>query len=67
MAKTSTKAPKQRTSGFTLGRLAFAQISAVEGIRLTPEMETDLLQYDQKGLSVSERHTAILEKYAKAR
>lgn len=66
MAKTPIK---QRTSGtgFTLGRVAFAQISAVEGIRLTPEMEADLRLYDRKGLSASKRRTAILEKYAKAR
>ena len=67
MAKTRTHSPKQRTPGFTLGRLAFAQISAVEGIRLTPEMEQDLREYDRKGFSASKRRTAIFEKYAKAR
>ncbi len=66
MAKMLTK-PRTSTGGFTLGRAAFARISAVEGIRLTPEMENDLREYDEQGLSASERRKAILEKYAKVR
>ena len=66
MTKTLTKRPPS-SRGFTLGRVAFARISAVEGIRLTSEMENDLREYDEKGLSSSERHKAILEKYAKPR
>ncbi|MBU6297117.1 MAG: hypothetical protein KGJ79_12750 [Alphaproteobacteria bacterium] len=66
MAKTLAKR-RSSTAGFTLGRAAFARISAVEGIRLTPEMENDLREFDEKGLSGSERRKAILEKYAKVR
>lgn len=53
--------------GFTLGRAAFARISAVEGIRLTPEMENDLNTYDRRGLSAAERRKAIFAKYGKIR
>jgi len=66
MSKTLTK-NRTHTGDFTLGRLAFARISAVEGIRLTPEMENDLREFDKKGLSGSERRKIILEKYAKTR
>ncbi len=66
MTKTLTK-PHGSTVGFVLGRAAYARISAVEGIRLTGEMEQDLREFDEKGLSSSERRKIILEKYAKVR
>jgi len=51
---------------YTLGRNAFAKISAVEGICLTPEMNKDFLEFDRKGLSHDERRRAITGKYASA-
>ena len=66
MSKTPSK-NRSHTGNFTLGRLAFARISAVEGVRLTPEMENDLREFDKRGLSGSERRRVILEKYAKTR
>lgn len=64
---TKTRAKHRASTGFTLGRRAFSKISAVEGIQLTPEMEADLREYDERGLSISKRRTAIFEKYAKTR
>ncbi len=66
MTKTPTKR-RDSTAGFVLGRAAYARISAVEGIRLTRKMEQDLREFDEKGLSSSERRKIILEKYAKVR
>ena len=46
-----------------IGRGGFAQISAVEGIRLTDEMWSDFRDFDQKRLSHAERRKMILRKY----
>src|SRR6267378_1767809 len=47
--KPSTKSTK--VGGFVVGRAHFAEISAVEGIELTPVMEKRASEADQKGLS----------------
>ena len=47
------------SSGFRLGRQSFAKISAVEGIRLTPEMEAQFRNFDRQNLSPEERRRAI--------
>ena len=65
---TVTKKPTKRsTKGHTIGRAAFAKISAVEGIRLTPVMDADFHEFERKGLSPEERRKAIAGKYGKAR
>lgn len=48
---------------FTIGRDAFAKISAVEGLRLSREMKQDLMDFDHQGLSNRERGQAIVKKY----
>lgn len=50
---------------FTLGRHGFAKISAVEGIKLSPEMADDFREFDRQELSPSERRKAIRHKYGK--
>jgi len=50
---------------FTIGRNAFAKISAVEGIRLTDEMIRDLRDFDRRKLSDDERGRAIMKKYGR--
>jgi hypothetical protein len=50
---------------FTIGRTAFAQVSAVEGIRLSDEMIQDLRDFDRKKLSDDERDRAIARKYGR--
>jgi hypothetical protein len=52
---------------FTLGRERFAQISAVEGIALTPEMRATLDNFDREGLSAAERRRAIVSRFAPSR
>jgi hypothetical protein len=47
----------------TIGRTGFAQISAVEGIRLTEEMWNDIRDFDLKRLSNADRRKTILRKY----
>lgn len=50
---------------YTVGRRAFARIGAIDGVRLTDEMEEDLREFDRKGLTVEERRRAIARKYGK--
>ena len=50
-----------------LGRSAFEQLSAVEGIHLTEAMREDLLALDDTGLSGDERRRVLVEKYGKTR
>lgn len=54
-----------RNKGFTLGRQSFAKISAVEGIKLSPEMANDFREFDRQQLTPSERRKAIRHKYGK--
>jgi hypothetical protein len=65
------KVPRQIRKGgprrYTVGRSAFARISAVEGIRLTEEMQRDFSEFDREGLSDKDRRKAIARKYAKTR
>ena len=67
MTKTLIRPSAKASKGFTLGRQGFAKISAVEGIRLSPEMEARFREFDQKGLSPSERREAIARAFTKAR
>jgi hypothetical protein len=55
------------TRGFTIGRVRFAKISAVENIRLTPAMDADFREFDRQVLSPEERRRVIAEKYGKVR
>jgi hypothetical protein len=66
MSKTSAK-PGPVRAGFTLGRRSFARISAVEGIRLSPEMEERFQDFDRQGLSASDRRKVIARTFAKGR
>jgi hypothetical protein len=54
------------SEGFTLGRQSFAKISAVEGIKLSPEMAADFQEFDRQQLTASARRKAIRHKYGKA-
>ena len=53
----------RKESGYTIGRDAFAKISAVEGVHLTNEMQKDFQAFEQKGLSPQDRREAISKKY----
>jgi hypothetical protein len=60
--KTSKRRP---TSTVTIGRRGFAKISAVEGIKLSPEAEQDFREFDRLGLSPAARRQALLRKYGR--
>jgi hypothetical protein len=62
MKKGSKRRPKA-AGKVTIGRSAFARISAIEGIRLTDEMWSDFRGFDLKRLSDAKRRGAILRKY----
>jgi hypothetical protein len=62
--KKVTQSQKEGKRGYTIGRNAFAKISAVEGIHLTKEMQKDFQVFEQKGLSPKDRREAISKKYA---
>jgi hypothetical protein len=63
MTKTIAAPNKAAAKGLKVGRHAFAKISAVEGIRLSPEMAKDFAEFDRKGLSAGERRKVIARKY----
>lgn len=58
MTKTTKPSGAARV-GFTLGRKAFARISAVEGIRLSASMERRFSEFDRQDLPAAERRLAI--------
>jgi len=55
--------PQKSSDNVTIGREGFAQISAVEGIRLTEEMWKDFRDFDLKRLSNAKRRKMIVQKY----
>jgi hypothetical protein len=61
----SNKTSKGKPIGTRIGRKAFAAISAVEGIRLTPEMKRRTAEFDRRGLSEEERRRIIIRAYLK--
>jgi hypothetical protein len=63
--KTKRAAPRPQTEGLTLGMEGFAWISAVEGIKLSPESLEMFAEFDRRGLSNDERRRFILEKHQK--
>jgi hypothetical protein len=67
MPKTLTPPDETAAKGFKVGRRAFAKISAVEGIHLSPEMAKDFGEFDRKGLSAGERRKVIARKYGAVR
>ena len=63
MVSSATRSSK----GFTLGRVGFAKISAVEGVHLSPEMEAKFRDFDRKGLPANERREEIRRAFGKVR
>ena len=63
--KTKRAAPRPQTKGLTLGLEGFAWISAVEGIKLSPESLEMFAEFDRLGLSDEEQDKAIFEKFKK--
>ena len=53
------------SESFTLGREAFAKVSAVEHVEISPEMQRQFHEFDRMGLSAAERRRSILSKYGK--
>jgi hypothetical protein len=65
-----TKTPattRNEKAGFTLGRKGFAKISAVEGIRLSADMEKRFGDFDRQGLSAGDRRETIARAFTKGR
>lgn len=58
---------KAARKAYTLGRSAFAKISAVEGICLTPEMEARFRAFDKDNLPAPMRREALTAAFGKAR
>jgi len=68
LAATRSCAPNRDRNNegkFTLGRERFAKISAVEGLKLTPEMKRRIAELDRKGLKSEERIRAIVAAHRK--
>ena len=65
MGKHDSPKAESRTGGMTIGRKRFAAISAVEGIKLTPEMERRAAELNRKGLTPEERIRVIVSAHRK--
>lgn len=65
MASRKSTPRKSGTSGFVIGRERFAQISAVEGIKLSGAMKKRISDSDRKNLSAADRREAIIRAYRK--
>jgi hypothetical protein len=66
--KPATKKKKTKRAAsaeFVIGRAAFAKISAVEGVVLTPAMLKRVADFDSKGLSAATRRREIIKAYKK--
>ena len=66
MRKQTSPKKQSQAGGTIIGRERFAAISAVEGIKLTPEMEIRAAEFDRKGLTSDERIRAIVAAHRKA-
>lgn len=64
-ANAPRRSTRGKAAGATIGRRAFAKISAVEGIRLTREMKRRATEFDRRGLSPEERVRAIVATHRK--
>ena len=67
MTKTLERSSKRRSKGYTVGRRGFAKISAIEGIRLSPDMEARFGEFEREGLSAAERRQVLARMFGKAR
>jgi hypothetical protein len=67
MTKTLKPIKSPTAKGFTLGRRGFAKISAIEGIHLSPEMESKFREFDRDELPAGKRREAISRVFGKVR
>jgi hypothetical protein len=65
MKKQGSTKRQSQSGGMIIGRVRFAAISAVEGIRLTAEMERRVAEFDRKRLTPEERVRAIVAAHRK--
>jgi len=65
MSKRKASAQQKGGGGMIVGRRRFAAISAVEGIKLTPEMERRAADFAREGLKPEERIRAIVAAHRK--
>jgi hypothetical protein len=63
MAKQGSIRRDSTTGRFLVGRGAFAKISAVEGIRLSQEMQADFAGFDRTKALPSQRRSTLATKY----
>jgi hypothetical protein len=57
---------KGKASGFVVGSARFKKISAVEGIKFTPEMKGRAALSKRKDVTAEERRKTIIRAYRKA-
>jgi len=65
MAPRKINSKPKAKRGFVLGQKAFEAISAVEGIRLTPEMRRDLQQLADKPMGLEAERQFLIKKYGR--
>lgn len=57
--------PKVTARQVTIGLAGFEKISAIEGVRLSPESRRMFAEFDRQGLSADERRKAIVARHAR--
>jgi hypothetical protein len=66
MAPQKNTPKKGKASGFVVGSARFKKISAVEGIKFTPEMKGRAALSKRKDITAEERRKTIIRAYRKA-
>jgi len=66
MAPQKPTPKKGKASGFVVGSARFKKISAVEGIKFTPDMKGRAALSKSKDVTAEERRKAIISAYRKA-
>jgi hypothetical protein len=63
MAPQKHTSKKGKASGFVVGSARFKKISAVEGIKFTPEMKGRTALSERKDVTAEERRKTIIREY----
>jgi hypothetical protein len=64
---TARTAGEKSKGKFVLGRAAYKQVAAVEGLVTTRDLERDFREFDNEQKPASARRAALTRKYAKKR
>jgi hypothetical protein len=61
----NAKDPSRGPRSYTIGRIGFARIGEVEGIKPSRGLEEDFRAFDRQGLSAEQRRRILAAKYGR--